>query len=166
MYPWRTSAKKSGNQFEIMITDRHSKLTRAIMIPNISSSQDVYIFLKHWILSYSVSDIMLSANVDSFHSKGLTSLLNYLRGEKTATTSYHPQTNGQVKCYAWMHASRSRLYVTDNQITLDLSIHSLPYAYSFQSHSSSNGFSFSRRLRDTSQALWQLTVVLYFLQML
>lgn len=51
---------KSGNLFVVIINDRYSKLTCKVSKTYITSTNVTYIHFIHWVVSYKISDIILS----------------------------------------------------------------------------------------------------------
>lgn len=51
---------KTGNKFKVAITDKYSKLTRAIPTLKIISAQVGHVVSHDWVIPYSIPDLMLS----------------------------------------------------------------------------------------------------------
>lgn len=85
-----------GNQYVVIITDRYSKLTRAIKTSKTAAAHMANIFLDHWIVSFDISSYLLTDNGTRFRSKFFASICGYLGVKHLTTTAYHPQTNGQA----------------------------------------------------------------------
>lgn len=59
---WPLPRSKTGNQLVVIMTDRYSKLLRAILTTKITSTQVVHILFYGWVLPYEILDVILSKN--------------------------------------------------------------------------------------------------------
>jgi len=92
----RTAA---GNEHLLVIVDLFSKMTRADPLGRIDAETIAAAFLDNCVAAYGPPATMLSENVPQFRStffQGVSSLLGI---SNRYSTTYHPQTNGQVERY-------------------------------------------------------------------
>lgn len=96
------------------MTDRFSNLTLEILTAKIDSTQVATIFLENWALPSRIPSYELTNYVAQFVSKRFTALCLFLGVEKLTTTTYHPQTKGQVEQYSRAFVARVRHYVSEH----------------------------------------------------
>jgi len=112
----------------IVITDRYSKLTRAIPVASITAPHVASIFVDHWVIPYGIPEQILSDNGKQFVSKFFAALCAFLGAKLTTTTAYHPQCNGQTERYNKTIIARLRHYVDEHQSDWDEFVQPLTYA--------------------------------------
>ena len=127
---------KRGNRHVLVVTCRFSKLARAIPLARITSASVVRALLESWIYPYGLPSMILSDNGVQFTSKFFEAMCTTLGVKHLTTTTYHPQTNGQVERYNRTLVARLRHYVAENQADWDDFVQPLTYAYNTQVHRS------------------------------
>ena len=127
---------KNRNQFIAVITDRYSKLTRAVPMRKTTATLMAAMFLNNWILPYGISNTIFSDNGPQFSAEFWKTICRPMGVNHKTTTSYHPQTNGQAERYNKTIVSRLRLYVSKHQNDWDQFVQPLTYAYNYQVHRS------------------------------
>ena len=126
---------KRKNRYLLVICDRYTKLVRTIPLSSISSNKVTLAFIKHWVFVYGPPvSVFLSDNgkqlrlfVDTCRVLGIKNVF---------TTTYHPQTNGQVERFNRTILSALRHYVAEHPRDWDLFSDALTYAYNTQAHAS------------------------------
>lgn len=118
----------SGNQYAIVITDRYSKVTRAIPTSKTASTHAANIFFEHWVIPYGIPKYLLTDNGPQFTSKFFAMICSLLGVKHLTTTAYHPQTKGQVEHYNKTIVTRLRHYVAEHQRDWDTLVQPLTYA--------------------------------------
>ncbi|OMJ29935.1 Pol polyprotein [Smittium culicis] len=88
---------KSGNRYILTAVDYFSKLPIALAVPNINSSTMINFLLDCILKPHGVPRQLISDRGSNFLSQETTELYEYLGIRHTPTTSYRPQSNGQVK---------------------------------------------------------------------
>ena len=126
----------NGNRHVLVITDRFSKLSRAVPLVRINSTSVVRAFLENWAYPYALPETLLSDNGTQFTSKFFEEICTTLGVKHLTTTTYHPQANGQVERYNRTLVARLRHYVAENQRDWDEFVQPLTYAYNTQVHRS------------------------------
>ena len=125
-----------GNRYLLIITDRYSKLTRCVPLRRITANTVAHAFIHHWVLSYGAPSYVLSDNGKQFASKFFLDVCRMVGAKNFFTTTYHPQTNGQVERYNSTIVQALRHFVSDHPREWDLYAGPLTYAYNSQPHSS------------------------------
>ena len=123
-----------GNQYVLVITDRFSKLTRAIPMAKTTAPFIAAVFLNNWIMPYGIPDTILTDNGSQFIAEFFKTVCHILGVRRKTTTAYHPQTNGQAERYNKTIAKRLRHYVSEHQNDWDQYVQPLTYAYNAQVH--------------------------------
>ena len=129
---------KSGHVYVLVITDRFSKLTRAIPLGSTTASSVAKAFLEHWVYVYGVPNYLLTDNGPQFAAKFFDTVCGMLGVKHFFTTAYHPQTNGQAERFNKTILDRIRHYVVEHQADWDKFIQPLAYAYNMQVHRVTN----------------------------
>lgn len=78
------------NQLVVVMTDRHSKLTRAVPTTQTTALHVASIFYDHWIIPYGIPDHLLTENSNQFVSKFFATLCQFLDLKHLTTTTFHP----------------------------------------------------------------------------
>ena len=125
---------KRGNTFVLVITDRYSKLTRAIPLKATKATDIAMAFLDTWVYVYGAPKFLLTDNGPQFVAKFFETICSMLGVRHFTTTAYHPQTNGQAERFNRTIVQRLRHYVAEHQTDWDLYIQPLTYAYNMQVH--------------------------------
>lgn len=87
------------NQYVIAMTDRYSKLTRALSTSQASFAHVVNVFFDSSIIPDSIPAYVLADTGVQCTNKLFATLCAMIRVKHLTTTDYHPQTNGQVERY-------------------------------------------------------------------
>ena len=97
MGPLPTS--KSGNNYILVVRDLFTKWVKAFPLCETSYIYLATVLVDHMICSFSVPVVLHSVhNQDAnFCSEVIKAVCRLLGMEKTKTSAYHPQGNGQVK---------------------------------------------------------------------
>ena len=104
----------------------------------ISAEEVARTFVDNWIFNYGPPKEWISDNGSCFASKFFLDVCRILSIKNHFTTTYHPQSNGQVERYSRTILSVLRTYVTDNPRDWDLYTHARIYAYNCQHHTSTD----------------------------
>jgi len=108
----RTAA---GNEHLLVIVDRFSKMTRAVPLQRIDAETIAAAFLDNWVAAYGTPATVLSDNGPQFRSTLFQGVCSLLGISNRYSTTYHPQTNGQVERYNRTIVGQLRTYVEDHQ---------------------------------------------------
>ena len=106
---------KNGNQFIAFITDRYSKITRALPMRKMTDPLMAAMLLKNWILPYCILSMILSDNDPQFIAEFLEDDLP-TNGNKPQDDHRLPPTN-ERPCRELQQDDFSRLphYVSEHQ---------------------------------------------------
>lgn len=132
----KTSA---GNKFLLVISDRFSKLTRSVPLPNARAETVAKAFFNHWLTVYGVPLVVLTDNGSNFRAKFFQSVCRLLGIRNLYSTAYHPQTQGQVERFNRTILSKLTHHVSENA-EWDRLVFAHTYTYNSMVHAST-GFS-------------------------
>jgi len=129
----RTAA---GNKYILVITDRFTKLVRAIPMGRIKAVDCASVVLDYWVAAYGPPDRLLSDGGPQFTAHFWGQVLNLLSIEPKLTTPSHPQTNGQTeRLHRTMHTILNH-YVAEHPRLWDQLLGALTLAYNSRPHRS------------------------------
>lgn len=131
---------KDGNENLLVITDRYSKLTRAVPLRSTTAHAVAQAFCDHWVFAYGPPAYLLSDNGQQFTAKHFQAVCQTLGIKNLFTAAYHPQTNGQAERYNRTILAALRAYVADHLDDWDRFAGALSYGYNTQVHRAT-GFS-------------------------
>lgn len=90
------------------------------------------VFFERWVNNFGIPTKVLIDNGPPFTSKFLATICTQQSVETITTTSYHPESNGQVKRFKQTVVSRLRYYVTGHRKDWDALVIPLTYACNAQ----------------------------------
>jgi transposase InsO family protein len=111
------------NTYVLVITDRFSKLSRAVPISNDTSAPTIALtYFVSWVSYYGAPLCLISDNGPPFRSKHWKSFNLALGTHIVHTTAYRPQTNGQTERWNLTVLDSVRAFVQENPKDWDLLI--------------------------------------------
>lgn len=125
-----------GHKFILVMTDRFSKLVRAVPMRSISALSVAKVFVRDWAFVYGPPAQLLSDNGRQFTAKLFQSVCRSLRVANMFTTTYHPQTNGQVERFNRTLLAGLRAFVGEHPRRWHELTPALAFAYNTQVHRS------------------------------
>jgi len=124
----------AGHEYIMIITDRFSKLVRAIPTGQIRAVDCASVLLDNWIGAYGPPDRVLSDGGPQFTAQFWHQVCNLLSVEAKVTTSSRPQTNGQAER---LNRKMGRIldhYAAEYPTSCDQLLPALTLAYNTQRH--------------------------------
>ena len=100
-------------------------------------------FVEAWIFKYGPPKTLISDNGKQFAAKFFEAVCSLLGLSNIFTSTYHPQTNGQVERYNRTMLAMLRNYVNEHQNDWDRYTTALTYAYNNHVHRSTGTTPFS-----------------------
>ena len=82
-----------GNGYVLVITDRFSKLCRALPLRNKTATTLANAFLDYWVYVYGAPNYLLTDNGPQSGAKFFEAVCSLLGVQHFLTTAYHPQSN-------------------------------------------------------------------------
>jgi len=121
--------KAAGNKHMLVIVDRFSKMTRAIPLQRIDAETIAAAFFNNWVAAYGPPATVFSDNGPQFRSTFFQGVCSLLGISNRYSTTYRPQTNGQVERYNRTIVGQLWTYVEDHQDRWDELVSMLTLAY-------------------------------------
>jgi len=118
-----------GNRYLLVMVDRFSKLTRVVAIPREDAETVASAFCDTWVASYRPPDTLLTDNGPQLTSTLFQGVCRLMGITNLYSTTYHPQTQGQVQRYNRTIVAQLKAYVEDHQDTWDELVSVLTWAY-------------------------------------
>lgn len=106
---------KQRSRFAVALTDRFSKLTRAVLVPKIIAPFAATVVLENWIMLCGIPDAILTDNQCWLASKFFVALCASMGTKLVTTTENFPHTNGKVGRYNHTSVTRLRHYIDDHK---------------------------------------------------
>ena len=131
----RTARRK---EYLLVITDRFSEMKKTVPLKGVSAAEVAKAFVNTWVFNYGPPVELVSDNGTCFTSKYFQDVCRIMSIQNNFTTTYHPQTNGQVERYNRTILAALRTYVADHPRDWDLYTDALTYAYNCQPHTSTS----------------------------
>ena len=125
-----------GSKHTCVIPDRYSKLMRAIPMKRISSLKVSRVFLNNWPFVYGLLNTLLSDNGPQFAASLFESVCASRGIRHAFTSTYHPQTNGQIERFNRTMLAGLRIFTMDNVKTWAEHVGALTYSYNTTVHHS------------------------------
>ena len=91
-------------------------------------------FAEHWVFKYGAPKTLLSDNGPQFVAHFFQRVCNILHVTNNFTTTYHPQTNGQVEIFNRSLTAMLRCFVEDNPKDWSRYTSVLAYSYNMAIH--------------------------------
>ena len=101
-----------------------------------SSAEVARAFTHEWVFNYDAPGHLLADNGGCFTSKFSQDVCRILNVENRFTTTYHPQTNGQVERYNRTLKSAIKAYLQEHPVEWELYAPTLTYENNCQTQSS------------------------------
>ena len=119
----------SGKRFVVVIADRFSKLCRVRALRSITAENLARTFAEDWVFVYGPPTTLLTDNGPQLTAKLFQETCRTLGVKNIYTSTYHPQTNGQVERLKRTLVEMLRHYVADHQRAWDEYLPILAFAY-------------------------------------
>ena len=129
---------KKGHRFLLVMSGRFYKLTQVVPLRRIDAYTVAVAFVEAWVFKYGPSKTLISDNGKQFAAKFFQAVCSLLRISNIFTSTYHPQTNGQVERYNRTILAMLRNYVNEHQNDWYGYVTALTYSYSCHVHRSTN----------------------------
>ncbi|MCP3663854.1 MAG: transposase family protein, partial [Gammaproteobacteria bacterium] len=120
---------EDGYKFVIAFVDYLSRWAITIAVPEASSETIAQHFIEKVVCIFGPPSVLLSDRGANFISQVVTEVCRMLKTQKTATTSYHPQTNGKCERFWGALKTMLKMYVDEDQSTWDRMLPFVMYAY-------------------------------------
>ncbi|CAG2228923.1 unnamed protein product [Mytilus edulis] len=125
-----------GNRFIVVIGDYFSKWAEAFPLKNHTAPVIAEILIDQFISRFGAPFQLHSDQGPEFESRLISELCKLLGIDKTRTTTYHPQSDGQVERFNRTLLSMLSKYVKENQRDWDVHLQKVMMGYRTSEHES------------------------------
>jgi len=123
---------KTGNVILLIVVDRFSKLVRDVPLAGITATDVSSAFFRDWISVYGPPDTVLPDDGPQFASLFFQGACSLMGIRNLYTSTYHPQTNGEVERFYKTLVDKLMHYIEDHQDTWDELVPVLALAYNLR----------------------------------
>ena len=92
-----TLASKSKAKYILVISDLYTKYVVTVPLKDMTAATVANAIVEEWLMRYGAPDVLNTDQGTNFNSDLMQDLCRPLMIDKTRTTLYHPQGNGQVE---------------------------------------------------------------------
>ena len=110
---------RGGHQHVLFISDRFTKLKRAIPYRDAKAQMVSSEFIDTWVAAYGFPDSVLRSNGPPFASVYCEGIVGLLGIFSNYASPYHPHTTGQVERYDRSSVRQLQCYVAEHQTDWD-----------------------------------------------
>jgi len=125
---------ETGNICLLIIVDRFSMLVRAVPLADITETDVSSAFCWDWICVYAPLDTVLTDSGPQFASLFFQGVCNLMFIRNLYTSTYHPQTNGQVERFKKTLVEIFMHHIENHQDNWDELVSVLALAYNSRPH--------------------------------
>ena len=125
---------ESGNKYILVVTDLFTKWVEAFPIHDTTSSTLATVLVDQFITRYGVPVVLHSDQGANLCSEVIKAICKLLGMDKTRTSAYHPQGNGQVERFNRTLEAMLAKNVKDNQRDWDQWLQKVLFAYRTSLH--------------------------------
>ena len=92
-----TLARKSKARYILVMSDLFTKYAVTVALQDMTAAMVANAIIEEWIMKFGAPDVIHTDQGSNFNSELLHDNCRIFMIEKTRTTAYHPQGNGQVE---------------------------------------------------------------------
>ena len=129
-----TKATKTGAKYILAMTDCFTKFVVTVPLVKTEAQDMAEAIVTGWILHFGVPDCLHTDQGTNFGSRVIQEMCQLLKIDKTRTSPYHPQGNGQVERYNRVIADMVSKYCSDNPQVWDEVLPYLNFVYNTTVH--------------------------------
>ena len=138
-----TKGVKTKSKYVLAMTDLFTKFVVAVPLKDITAQCVASELVEHWVLRFGVPDVLHTDQGSNFNSELMKQVRQLLQIDKSQTTAYHPQGNGQVERFNRVIADTISKYCAENPRTWDLVLPYVTFVYNTTVHKTTRATPFS-----------------------
>ena len=127
---------RNQNKYIVVFADYFTKWPECFAVPDQKATTIARLFVENIIATHGCPECLLSDRGRNFTSELLKEVCRLTNTEKVFTTSFHPQTDGQVERFNKTLTTMLSFYTSRDQKDWDVFIPYVLFAYRAASHSS------------------------------
>ena len=129
-----TTATQSRAKYILAMTDLFTKFVVTVPLVRTESADVALAIVNNWILRFGVPDVLHTDQGRNFGSELTKEVCKLLKIDKTRTSPYHPQGNGQVERHNRVIADLLSKYCAQNPRTWDTMLPYMDFVYNSSVH--------------------------------
>ena len=138
-----TKGVKTKSKYVLAMTDFFTKIVVAVPLRDNTAPCVASELVEHWVLRFGVPDVLHTDQGSNFNSELMKQVRQLLQIDKSQTTSYHPQGNGQVERFNRLIADTFSKHCAANPRTWDLVLPYVTFVYNTTVHNTTRDTPFS-----------------------
>ena len=129
-----TLARKSRARYIVVMSDLFSKYAVTVALQDMTAATVANAILDEWIMKFGAPDVIHTDQASNFNSELLQDICGIFMIEKTRTTPYHLQGNGQVERFNRVIADTLSKYCAEKQQEWDVYLPYITFVYNTTVH--------------------------------
>ena len=109
-----TLARKSRDRFTLVMSDLFTKYAVTVALQDMTAATVANAIIDEWIMEFGAPDVIHTDQSSNFNVDLMQDICRIFMFEKTRTTPYHPQGNGQVERFNRVVADTLSKYCAEN----------------------------------------------------
>ena len=138
-----TRNRDTGNKYILVITNYFTKYVITVALWTITAADVAKAFVEKWVLRFGAPDTLHTDQGTNFCSELVTEVCTLLNIERTRTSPYHPQGNGQVERHNRVLADVICKYCSENPGEWESILPYVEFVYNTTVHKSTGETPFS-----------------------
>ena len=129
-----TLARKSKARYISVMSDLFTKYAVTVALQDMTAATLANAIIDEWIMKFGAPDVIHTDQGSNFNSELMHDIRRIFMIEKTKTTPYHPQGNGQVERFNRVIADRLSKYCAEKPQEWDVYLPYITYVYNTTVH--------------------------------
>ena len=109
-----TRNRDTGNEYILVMTDYFTKYVVTVSLSTITAADVAKAFVEKWVLRFEAPDTLHTDQGTNFYSQLMSEVCTLLNRERSRTSPYRPQGNGQVERHIRVLADVIKKYCSEN----------------------------------------------------
>ena len=127
-----TLGKKSRARYILVMSDLFKKCAVTVALQDMTAATVANAIIHEWIMKFGAPDVIYTDQGSNFNSKLMQDLCRVFLIEKTGTTPYHAQRNGQVERFIRVIADTLSKYCAKKPQKWDVYLPYITFVYNQQ----------------------------------
>ena len=131
-----TLARKSRARYILVTSDLFTKYAVTVALQDMTAATVANAIIDEWIMKFGAPDVIHTDQGSNFNSELMQDICRIFMVEKTRTTPYHPQANGQVERFNRVIADTLSIYCAEKPQEWDVYLLYITFVYDNTVHRS------------------------------
>ena len=138
-----TKGGKTKCKYVLAMTDLFTKYVKTVPLKDLDAKEVANSLVENWVLRFGVPDVLHTDQGTNFNSDLMKEVCSLLQIDKSRTTAYHPEGNGQVERFNRVIADTISKYCAENPRTWDEFLPYVTFVYNTTVHKTTRATPFS-----------------------